>query len=45
MKVEIKRGYAKWIDEDGVFHKIPEAEYFASLEPEKDDTREFPNDE
>ena len=26
-EVEIKRGYAKWTDENGVFHKVPVQEY------------------
>ena len=27
MKVDIKRGYAKWVDENGKFHKVPVEEY------------------
>ncbi len=30
--VVVKRGYAKWIDEDGTRHKVPLDEYNAILE-------------
>ena len=34
MQEEIKRGYVKWTDKDGVRHKVPVDEYF---EEKKDD--------
>lgn len=43
MKVEVKRGYVKWTDENGVKHKVRESEYVAptlELNFEVDDDEE-----
>lgn len=40
MKIEVKRGYVKWTDENGIRHKVLEEEYEAVKEinePEIDD--------
>lgn len=37
---DIKRGYAKWTDENGIFHKVPVEEYLANKDAEKEETQD-----